>query len=262
MIAVLFDKITRLSIRFRWLVIILALLTLAAGVLAMSQLNLALLPSIEFPQTVIVVQWSEAESVNQFLEEVTIPLEESLQTVDGVVNIESTTSSGLAFIITRNEFGRNPETVLKDIEAAIVAINLPEGAEPNILNFSLDDLPVVTASASSGSLSLPELKALVSSDLIPVLEGLEQVSEATVSGGQELPPEPAEGVAEVRRLHRDQPDGSFGCYRREYWQVCRQVQSTRIHHRQDKHGSREGDCPPDPAARPRRHHRRRLHRYG
>jgi HAE1 family hydrophobic/amphiphilic exporter-1 len=191
MVASFFDRITRLSLRFRWVVIILALLTLAAGVVSMTQLNLALLPSIEFPQTIVIVQWPESESVEQFLEEVTIPLEESLGNVESIVNVESTTSSGFAFVVTRNEFGAAPDRVLADIEAAIDSVSLPQGAEPEILNFSLDDLPVVSASVSSSELSLADLKTLVSNDLVPELEGLEQVSEATVSGGQELPDETA-----------------------------------------------------------------------
>ncbi|MFZ0547885.1 MAG: efflux RND transporter permease subunit, partial [Candidatus Promineifilaceae bacterium] len=191
MIASIFDRITRLSLRFRWVIIVLALLTLAAGVVSMTQLNLALLPSIEFPQSVIVIQWSGAESVDQFLQEVTIPLEESLGNVDSVVNVESTTSNGFAFVVARNEFGVSQEAVLEDIQAAVDAVTLPEGAEPQILNISLDDLPVVSASVSSSDLSLAELKTLVSNDLVPEIEGLEQISEAAVSGGQELPEETA-----------------------------------------------------------------------
>jgi hydrophobic/amphiphilic exporter-1 (mainly G- bacteria), HAE1 family len=191
MVASFFDRITRLSLRFRWVVIVLTLLTLVAGVIALTQLNLALLPSIEFPQTIVVVQWNGAESVDQFLDDVTIPLEDSLANVDSVVNIESTTSNGFAFIVTRNEFGVSASRVLADIQGAIDSVSLPEGVEPEILNFSLDDLPVVSASVSSSELSLSELKALVSEELVPQLEGLEQVSRAAVSGGQELPEETA-----------------------------------------------------------------------
>ncbi len=191
MITSFFDKVTRASIRYKWVVIVLTLLTMVGGVVSAAQLNLALLPSIEFPQSVIIVQWPDAESAEQFLEEVTIPLEESISNVDSVINTESTTSSGFAFIATRNGFGLRQEDVIEDIQAAIDSVELPEGAEPEILNFSLDDLPVVSASVSSDNLSLAELKELVSSDLVPRLESLEQVSQASVSGGQELPEETA-----------------------------------------------------------------------
>ena len=54
----------------------------------MLTLNLEMLPNIEFPQTVVVAQWSDAESAEQFLEEITIPLEEAIGDVEGVVNLE------------------------------------------------------------------------------------------------------------------------------------------------------------------------------
>ncbi|UCG24192.1 MAG: efflux RND transporter permease subunit, partial [Chloroflexota bacterium] len=190
MLTRIFDTITRLSLRFRWVDLILSLLIIAAGIYAASTLNLELLPRIEFPQTVVVAQWPDAESAEQFLDEVTIPLEEKLSEVDGVVNVESTTTRNFAFIILRNEFGLDQDRIVEDIEAATAEVTLPEGVEqPQTLNFSLSDLPVVVASASSSDLSLEELKQVVSEELQPRLENLEQVSEVSVSGGQELPEE-------------------------------------------------------------------------
>jgi HAE1 family hydrophobic/amphiphilic exporter-1 len=166
----------------------LSLLIIAAGIYAASTLNLELLPRIEFPQTVVVVQWQDSESADQFLSEITIPLEGVLSDVEGVVNVESTTSKNFAFIILRNEFGLDPDRILQDIESATAGVTLPNGVEsPQILNFSLSDLPVVVASASSAELSLVELKDLVSSELQPRLADLEDVSEVSISGGQELP---------------------------------------------------------------------------
>lgn len=189
MISTFFDRITRLSLRFRWFTVGIALMILVAGVWAMTHLNLELLPRIEFPQTVVVVQWPDATSSSQFLEEVTVPLEKNLgpESIDGVVNVESTTSTGFAFIIVRNDFGLNQETILQEIEAQIAQTDLPETAVPQVLNFSLSDLPIVVASISSSELTLAELKERVQADLEPSLTGLTQVSQVSINGGQELP---------------------------------------------------------------------------
>jgi HAE1 family hydrophobic/amphiphilic exporter-1 len=197
MIAAFFDRITRLSLRFYWATLALSLIIIVLGVLALGDLNQELLPRIEFPQTVIVVQWPDAESADQFLNDVTIPLEEQLSAVEGVVNVESTTSQGFAFVIVRNEFGLDQEAVLADLEAAVDTAGLPDTAEPQLLNFSLSDLPVVTASISSSELTLAELKELVESDLQPQIADLEQVSEVQITGGQELPEEGEGEVAET-----------------------------------------------------------------
>lgn len=197
MLSNLFDKITALSLRFRWITIAIAMIILAAGIYSVTQLNQELLPRVEFPQTVVVVQWGDAASAEQFLEDVTIPLEEKLEGVDGVVNVESTTNSTFAFLIARYDFGLNQEQILDDINAAIASAGLPETAETQVINFSFSDLPVVIASVSSSELTLPELKALVESELKPSLEGLEPVSRVVVSGGQELPEETEPEVVEA-----------------------------------------------------------------
>lgn len=186
----LFDRITRLALRWRGATIILALVVLAAGIWATTGLNLELLPRIEFPQTIVLAQWSDAADAEAFLDAVTIPLEDRLADVPGVVNVESTTSQSLGIVIVRNEFGLNQDRVVADINEAIDGIAFPAGMErPQVLNFSLSDLPVVIASISSSDLPLPELKRLVQEELVPQMESLAQVSRVTVSGGQELPAE-------------------------------------------------------------------------
>jgi HAE1 family hydrophobic/amphiphilic exporter-1 len=166
---------------------------MAGGIYAVTTLNMEMLPRIEFPQTIIVAQWADAESSDQFLDEITVPLEEALKEVEGVVNLESTTSRSFAFIIVRNDFGENQDRITEDLKAAAASVELPEGVEPpEILNFSLSDLPVVVASASSGDLSLQELKEIVSNELQPRFEAIEEIDQVAISGGQELPDESLE----------------------------------------------------------------------
>lgn len=193
MLTKLFDSMTRLSIRFRWVLLVLSLVILGAGIYAVTTLNMEMLPRIEFPQTIIVAQWDGAESSDQFLNEITTPLEDALKNVEGVVNRESTTSKSFAFIIVRNDFGENQDRITEDLKAAVASVELPEGVEtPEILNFSLSDLPVVVASASSGALSLQELKEIVINELQPRFEDIDEIDQVAISGGQELPDETLE----------------------------------------------------------------------
>ncbi len=73
-----------------------------------------------------------------------------------------------------------------------------------------------------------------------------------------------QGVAEVRRLDRHQPDRGARGDRRQHRPLRRQEdgRAARGHDPQDEPRGGEGDRPADPAARPRRHHRARLHRHG
>ncbi len=191
MLTKVFDKITRLSIRFRWITITLAFIFMAVGIYAATQLNLEMTPRVEFPQTIVIVQWPGAEDADDFLNQVTVPLENNLQALENVVNIESRTQPGMAFIIVRNEFGQDQEAMIELIETAVADTTLPDAAETQILNFSLSDLPITVASISSSDLTLAELKELVETDLQPNLELLGGISKVTVGGGQELPDETA-----------------------------------------------------------------------
>lgn len=187
-----FDKITSLSLRFKWITIGITAVIIAAGIYAMTGLNQELTPSVEFPQTIVVAQWPDAEDANQLLDEITIPLEEAFADIDGVVNVESTTSSGFAFVIVRNDFGEDQERIFENIQTAADQLSLPEGATTELLNFSLSDLPIVVASISSSELSLPELKELIEMEVQPKLAEVIEVSEVSVGGGQELPDPEAE----------------------------------------------------------------------
>ena len=73
-----------------------------------------------------------------------------------------------------------------------------------------------------------------------------------------------QGLAEVGRLDRHQPDRGAGRHRRQHRPLRRQEdrRPARGHDRQDQPRGGEGDRPADPAARPGRHHRARLHRHG
>ena len=192
------DRITRASLRFKWVTIILSIVFIVGGIFAATQLKQELLPKIEFPQSVILAM-NSGMGLEEMLDQVTIPIEEAVQDIDGVVNIESTTSNGVSVVVVLNEFGVDIEAMREEISQAVEALSFPEGMEtPEMLSFSLSDLPIAALSFSSPDLSLLELKELAEAEIVPVLEAVESVADVQVSGGQELPsaapptPEPPE----------------------------------------------------------------------
>jgi HAE1 family hydrophobic/amphiphilic exporter-1 len=190
MLEKLFDRVTRVSLRFKWITIALTVLVLGAGIFAVTQLKQELIPSIEFPQTVILAFNSGADS-QVMLEEVTKPLEGLISEIDGVVDVESTTSTGVAFLIARNEFGLDSDAMREAIQTAVDGLTYPPGMEtPELLTFSFADLPIAAISVSAEGTSLEELKVLVESEINPELEAIDGVGGVDVSGGQELPTEP------------------------------------------------------------------------
>jgi len=194
----IFDKITRGSLRFRWVTIALSVLLLAAGALALTQFNQELVPPVEFPQCVVLAFYNGA-TPEETLEQVTIPIEEAVRAVEGVVYVESNTGSGYAAVIISSEYGLDQEALRDEIRAAVAGLDYPEEMEtPELLAFSMSDLPLAYVSASFSELTLEELKTLVEEEIVPELEAVDQVARVEVSGGQELPADAeAPAVAQV-----------------------------------------------------------------
>lgn len=187
MLESLIDRITRASLRFKWVVIALSILVLAGGVLAVTQLNQELLPKIEFPQSILLTM-NPGSSPEEMQEEITIPIEQAVADIEGVVNIESTTTNGVSVVVIYNEFGIDIEATREEIFDLVQALDFPEGTQfPELLTFSMSDLPLVALSVSSDQLSLSELKALIEADIVPELMNVNGVADVQVSGGQELP---------------------------------------------------------------------------
>jgi HAE1 family hydrophobic/amphiphilic exporter-1 len=190
-----FDRITRGSLRVRWLTVALSVLVLAAGVFALTQFNQELIPSVEFPQSVVLAFYNGAD-IDAVVDEVTIPIEDAVRAVDGVVYVESSSGPGYAAVIISTEYGLDQEALRDEIRSAVGAIQFPEEVEaPELLAFSLSDLPLSYVSVSSSQLSLRELKDLVESHIVPKIEAIPEVARVNVSGGQELPSE-APGMAQ------------------------------------------------------------------
>ena len=133
-----FGAITALSLRFRWVTLAIAALVSVAGISAIMQLRQELIPSVEFPQTIILTQVSGMTS-EQVLNAVTRRIEQALdEQVPEIVNIESSTTGSFGSIITaRNDFGQNQERLQREIQAALDTVWLPtrqiaapEGSDP------------------------------------------------------------------------------------------------------------------------------------
>ncbi len=120
-----FAGITRLSLRFGALVLIVMAVISVLGVVAITQLGQELIPPVELPQTIILTQASGMTS-EQVLKVLTERLERELATIPEIANIESTTTGAFgSIIIARNNFGLNQERLRAAMQAALDRVWLP-----------------------------------------------------------------------------------------------------------------------------------------
>jgi multidrug efflux pump subunit AcrB len=121
----LFDRITRLSIRFRWITLGILGILMALGVYAALTLSLELLPSIDIPSTFVLARSNGGTSGDIMLQAYSIPIEDGAATIDGVVNRESSTSNGFAFLTIRTEFGADQTRIREDLQRVLDGLQLP-----------------------------------------------------------------------------------------------------------------------------------------
>ena len=120
-----FNLITSLSLRFRWLTLALVVVFMGLGVQAATSLNQELLPPIEFPQTIVLGQVSGMTS-DQVLTVVTERLEAEISEVEDVINLESTSSGSFGtLLVAANDFGLNQSKLQDEVRAAIDRVWFP-----------------------------------------------------------------------------------------------------------------------------------------
>lgn len=120
-----FRAVTAASLRFWTVTLALSAVISILGIIAITQLRQELIPSVAFPQTIILAQAGgmTSEQVRTVLTE---RLEAALDAVPQIVNIESTTTGAFGTVITaRNNFGDNQSRLRDAIREALDGVWLP-----------------------------------------------------------------------------------------------------------------------------------------
>jgi multidrug efflux pump subunit AcrB len=114
---------------------LLMILIIIGGIFALEKLNIQFFPNFELDLIRVNVVWSGA-SAEDVETAITIPLEQTLKTVDNLRHITSTSAQGLASITLELQEGTDPVTALNQAKQRVDEFrNLPEDAEePKVVN--------------------------------------------------------------------------------------------------------------------------------
>src|ERR1044071_7735951 len=136
--------LARLSLANRGLVALIAVVITLFGVFTLPQLKQQLLPSLEFPGAFIIATYPGAspEVVEQ---QVTEPLENSIQGIDGLSKVNSSSREGSATVQVEYEFGTDLDNAVNQMQTAINRIRpqLHDNVDATALPGSTADLPVL-----------------------------------------------------------------------------------------------------------------------
>jgi len=170
------------SLRNRALI---ALVTIVVGIfggIALTTLKQELIPSVTFPQLVVVTSYPGASPavVN---EDVSTPIETAIQ---GVAGLESTTATSRANVSTVSasfEYGTDITNIEQKVQLAINRISgqLPDSADTQVVTGSIDDLPVIQIAVTS-DLDARALSTQLEASVIDDIQALDGVREASLLG--------------------------------------------------------------------------------
>ncbi len=179
------------------------------GVIALLALDTDEFPEVNPPVVSVAIPYPGA-SPGVVERELIDHLEESFQSITGVDKIESTAYDSFAILVVTFLFDKNLQEASQDIRDSISEVRKdlpPEMEEPVITRFNPADLPIVSITLASDTLSPVALTELADPGLTRRLRAIQGVADVTVVGGVdreltvELRPRDMEatgtGVAEV-----------------------------------------------------------------
>ena len=153
-----------------------------AGFFAFASLKYALFPDITFPVVLVKAQ-APLETVLATERELTLPLEQPLQSLPGLDKLISSTYPKQTIITAIFNPGVNLESATKDTREKINQLALPSETTFEIIPFNLNESTAVSYTLTSDSKTLTELKQTASEQIIPSLTQLEGVLKVNLLGG-------------------------------------------------------------------------------
>ncbi|MFM7460246.1 MAG: efflux RND transporter permease subunit [Burkholderiales bacterium] len=161
------------------------------GLFSYKRLAVDQLPDVSMPIAVISTPYpgASAEAVEQ---DVVRPIEQAVNTINGVKTIRSSSQIGFGWVVVEFELNVDPRVAIQDVRDKVAearrGFNRDVG-EPTVSRASMDDdQPLIYLSMRSDSRSLRELSDLADQLVVKRLQGAPGVGNIEVSGdvGREL----------------------------------------------------------------------------
>lgn len=179
-------KIAEISIKRPTLVIVLFTILILGGLLSYTSLNYELLPKFSSPVVSVITIYPGA-SPSEVENTVSKKIEDAVSSLENIKKLDTKSYEGISNVIITLNSGSDVDYALNDAQRKVNAVlkDLPEGIDPPSLNkFSLDDLPIMTLSASS-KLDEAAFFDLMDKRIAPLLSRVPGVARINLIGGQE-----------------------------------------------------------------------------
>ncbi|WEK36996.1 MAG: efflux RND transporter permease subunit [Candidatus Pseudobacter hemicellulosilyticus] len=179
-------KLAEISIKRPSIVIVLFTILTLGGLFGYSLLGYELIPKFDVNVITIVTTYPGA-SPSEVENTVTKKVEDAVASLENIKKLESKSYESLSMVMINLNSSADADYALNDAQRKINQIlkDLPDDIDPPSLNkFSLDDLPILTLSAS-GKMDETAFFDLVDKRISPVLSRIAGVAQVNLVGGEE-----------------------------------------------------------------------------
>ncbi|HCX47450.1 MAG TPA: Swarming motility protein SwrC, partial [Bacillus sp. (in: Bacteria)] len=161
---------------------LLTIIITVSGIYSGTRMKMESIPDISIPYLIVMGVYPGA-TPEQVMNELSIPFEKSIESLEDVKAVYSTSSSNVAQVQVEYDYGIDMDEKKRQLEAALDNLKLPEGAqEPTIMAISMNMMPVVALSVSSSEEDIVDLTSTVEDVLLPKIEKIDGVASATITG--------------------------------------------------------------------------------
>jgi HAE1 family hydrophobic/amphiphilic exporter-1 len=179
------QRIVRWCLKNKSVVILATILLIGSGVYATTRLNQELLPDISFP--IITISTPMAGAGPHLVDEqVTQPVEDAIDGVQGIESIRSTSSQGFSVVVVEFDLDADTEEAESDLQAALDGIQLPSQAKaPEVKSQSASQFPILSLSLAAENQDLADLTSYAEDEVVSSIEEVQGVASVDVIGGAE-----------------------------------------------------------------------------
>jgi hydrophobic/amphiphilic exporter-1 (mainly G- bacteria), HAE1 family len=157
------------------------------GVVAYKRLAIDEYPDVTYPT--ITVQTSYPGTSPEVMErQVSRPIEEAVNTVQGMYEVSSTSYEGNSMVRLQFNLGVNVNAAMQDVQAKVARIRRalpPDIQEPIIQHFDPNDSPIMAVAIQSNERSLRELTDLADEVIVTRFEAVPGVGAVNRNGGSQ-----------------------------------------------------------------------------
>jgi multidrug efflux pump subunit AcrB len=179
------NRLTDFSMKNIAAVFIMIVLLTVGGLYSAGTLKVESMPDISFPVVMIATQYNAPPQ--DVLEQVTEPIEKSLNGLKGMRNLTSSSSDNYSQIIIEFENGVDLDKAKQDVESLVANARLPQSAEkPRVMTFGFASQPVYyMAIYGENGMNQTELDKIYNNIILPGFNGITGIDHVDSIGNNE-----------------------------------------------------------------------------